>query len=360
MTSPRILTSIHEVLRTIPEVLGFTPTESLVVIPFSGGPSSAMIRVDLPQPAGDDAEHFSHAVLEHVLRLGDVERVFFAVFTSKAHAGEIAPYTIELETLARQSRRLGLHIVGGACVAGDAWSEYWGARGGPRDEVVSALAPVIPADVSEATEIASAPEEARSRVEELLAEHARLAEITDDEVLCAWNLYLDGARWLDPEYEPILVALVSRGLRRLRTLELIVANGALGSEICERVEAIWLDLAENMPEAELTGLTEVFADFIPADLARVDRAISALRSIASHVSEREARGALAALAWLTCLAGRASIASEYARRALRAGHHALAAQVLERIDQGYVPGWVVGSGCAGPGRYSELDDSVPE
>jgi hypothetical protein len=356
MTSPRILTSIHEVLRTIPEVLGFTPNESLVVIPFSGGPSSAMIRVDLPQPAGDDAEGFGHAVLEHVLRLGDVERLFFAVFTEKAHAGNIAPYTLELETLARRSKRLGLHVVGGACVASDAWSEYWGARGGPRDEVVSALAPAIPADVAEAIEIAPAPAAARTRVEELLAEHAHLAEITDDEVLCAWNLFLDGARWLDPEYEPILVALVSRGLRRLRTLELIVANGALGSDISERVEAIWLDLAENMPESELTGLTEVFADFIPADLPRVERAISALRTIASHVSEREARGALAALSWLNCLAGRASIASEYARRALRAGHHALAAEVLERVDQGYVPGWVVGSGCAGPTRSAVAED----
>lgn len=348
MNPPRILTSVTDLLRTIPEVLGYEPPESLVVMPLSGGPGGAMLRVDLPERSGDETDEYCRIVLDHVLRLGDVERLYLVVFTNHPFVGELAPFTLELETLARHASRLGLEVLGGACVAADTWSEYWGPGSGPRDEVRSELAPAIPHDVTEATEVHPAAEDARVRVAELLEEHAHLAEITDDEVLCAWNLFLDGARWLDPEYEPILVALVTRGLRRLRTLELIVANGAFGVDISERVEAIWLDLAESMPDTELTGITEVFADFVPADLDRVGRAISALRSIASHVSVREARGAFAALAWLCCCAGRASLASEYARRALRAGHHPLAADVLERSEQGYVPGWVLGAGCAGP------------
>lgn len=318
-----------------------------------------MIRVDLPKSQAQVAlEEYAAAVLDHVLRLGDAERLFFVVFTHETHVDGVAPYALAIDQLARQARRLDFEIAGGACVAESHWSEYWGSERGPRSEVESELAPLIPHDITEATEIEPAAQAARERVAELLAEHEELAEITDDEVLCAWNLFLNGARWLDPEYEPILIALVSRGLRRLRTLELLVANGLFGSDIAERVEAVWLDLADEMPETELTGLTELFSDFVPADLHRVEQSSAALRTIVSHVDDAHRGPALAALAWLNCGAARASLGQEYARRALRLGHHPLAASVLAKVDDGYVPGWVLGAGCAGPGV--DLDGDVAE
>lgn len=348
MNEPLTLKTLPDLLRAIPEMLGFVPQECLVVMPLNGRFGGTLLRADLPKSPDQAADvSLSTSVVDQLLRLGDVDGVYLIVFTDEPANTVLPPYVFTLARLADFVRMNGIAVRAGVCVASDRWVEYWGDGSGSRDEVHSLVHDALPRGLPELATIPPAGAAARERVAALIASQRDLAEITDDEVLCAWSLLLEGANWLDPVYEPILIALVARGLARPRTLEMLVADGVFGTETSERVEAAWIEFSEQMTDTELIGLTEVFAEFVPADVQRVQQAILALRSIAAHLEGAARAQALSALAWVYLLCAAGSYAQAFAREALRGGDHPLAVNVLELIDEGYVPGWVDGASVTG-------------
>ncbi|MBN9187980.1 MAG: DUF4192 family protein [Microbacterium sp.] len=69
-------------LSLVPHLLGFHPTRSLVLVPFSGRRSVGAMRFDLPSAAGaDDVERIASTCIGMVCRLPDANAVALVVYT---------------------------------------------------------------------------------------------------------------------------------------------------------------------------------------------------------------------------------------------------------------------------------------
>ena len=77
--------SAAQFLALVPRMLGYRPTQSLVLIPFAGSRSLGAMRVDLPaDPASVDAA--AATVLGMVCRLPEADAVVAVTYTDESFA----------------------------------------------------------------------------------------------------------------------------------------------------------------------------------------------------------------------------------------------------------------------------------
>ena len=117
----------EDVLAVVPVVLGFEPTESLVMLTFGSDPPFHA-RVDLPER--DEAVAEMAASLVEPARERRVPRVFLIVYSSRDLFADRA-----LEHTARALRRVGVAVIDGLRTDGCRWSPVPGRPGVPPDGV---------------------------------------------------------------------------------------------------------------------------------------------------------------------------------------------------------------------------------
>lgn len=113
-TDRRVLTfrTPEDVLAAVPVLLGFEPSESVVMLTF-GGRETFHARVDLPPP--EEIDEAVGLLLDPALAHG-VERVLFVVYsTGLSHAGEV------LERLGLAFTAAGVRVVNALRVDGARW-----------------------------------------------------------------------------------------------------------------------------------------------------------------------------------------------------------------------------------------------
>ncbi|MFD2674060.1 DUF4192 family protein [Gulosibacter bifidus] len=404
MNAPIKIANVRDIVTNIPRLVGYFPENSLVFVPVSGKHAGALVRVDLPSrfardglengngncasntlettpsesvtpadDAGADARQaFIAAVGEHILKLRDCTAVLLCAFTQVsarcAACGELSeclqrpdcctllPGERLIDEFETYFDAAGIRTVSAVVVTPTTWYDYWSVEQGPSSDATSAFDTARAVSFAQHASIPKASEEAIANVAELCEQQTASTMPSDDEVLCAWNLMVDGSAWISSTHQSTLLAIILVGLQRARLVDLVLANAAYGQDAADELGRVWDVLRDEIPERELRGIATARTEYDPIDLDRTERASDVLKQIISHSPPQLVQSPLATLAWIEWCRGASSLAHYYSTEALRTGDEPLASLVYELVNRGEVPGWVDGSSCLGPVRDADVDE----
>ena len=134
-----------EFLSIVPSLAGFTPTESLVLLPFRGSRTCGAMRLDLPRDERH-LEEYADAAIGLVSRVDATDAVAVVVYTDDevqpTRDGLVLPFTIEVGELLQRADDAGLRIVDALCVSPSGWSSY--LDDDPELRVLDLAAPEVP------------------------------------------------------------------------------------------------------------------------------------------------------------------------------------------------------------------------
>jgi len=127
MTTVLRASSSSDFLRIIPSLAGFTPRESLVLLPFHATRTTGALRLDLPRHEVELSEYADTAVAL-VARVERTDAVALVVYTDdeaqSTRDGVVLPFAVEVEVVLGCASDAGLHIVDALCVTPSGWASY--------------------------------------------------------------------------------------------------------------------------------------------------------------------------------------------------------------------------------------------
>lgn len=352
-------------LSLIPRLLGFTPTQSLVVIPFADRRSLGAIRVDLPpHDPGAAAEAaiatVAGTVIGMVCRLDRASSLAVAVFTDASVADEL-PHRDLVEAVRTRADASGLDLVDALIVGSDGWASYLDADAPstPR-ELTQLHFPPPRADGSRddqaaGAHIENAPAPLRRKV-------ARSLRALEGAVIA---LYQDVSFTASPP-SPTAMRALEEFDDMPRLFEAIIRSPAANP--WEHAMLVW---ALDRPAVRDVALVQWTRDIVagqdavsaqqrwedgepyPTDLAatlwgegpqpdpeRLATALDRCREAVSVAPRRMQPGGLAACAWLSWALGRSTHAAVLAEQALAIDpHHGLADIVRSLVAAAHLPAW---------------------
>ncbi|MFJ6548969.1 DUF4192 family protein [Microbacterium sp. NPDC091676] len=319
-------------LGIVPALAGFTPRESLVLLPFHGTRSDGAMRLDLPDHV-IPVLHYAAAAVDLAVRVPGTDAIAVVVYTGDAaqHTpdGLVLPHAVAVDTLLGCAEAAGLRVVEALCVTPEGWCRYdeTDPQLHPLTDIVpppgaAALGDVSGDQFAGAALPAASAAEAR-RVARILRGldrtlgPERTAHAGEPQVIAAVALLDDIPAFLESVLEapdplpPLSTAALVWCLGRppvrdtaiaqwatdhrqgIRTMEAQLAFAAAGSPVPDDVGRVFLGRG-TAPDGE-----------------RLRTALRTVRQAAAQ-APREARpGPLTVAAWLSWALGRATHAGRY-------------------------------------------------
>lgn len=358
-------------LGIVPALAGFTPRQSIVLLPFRGKRTYGAMRLDLPR--GDvDVEEYADAAVGLVSRVEGTDAVALVLYTDDApqptRDGLVLPFAVEVDELLGCADDAGLRIVDALCVTPDGWSSYLHDDPEIRPLTDIAAAPVVPGvgDVSgdqlTGTELPHADLAEKERVGRALLdladlldhdEHGHLTGAENPQAIAALVLLEDIPAFFEsvleqPEHLPAfataaLLWCLDRPLFRDVALTQWATDLAGGVHTLD-AQLAFSESGETIPD-ELGG---VFLGRGPApDPDRLRLALSVVRLVAARAPRPARRGPLTAAAWLSWALGRSTHAGHYLALVREIDpDYGLAALLETMIGAAMLPEWAFRRGAA--------------
>lgn len=354
-----------DLLGLVPALAGFTPRDSIVLLPFHGSRTHGAMRMDLPDDAVDP-EEFADAALQILLRVPDVDAVAVVVYTAD-HAqhvpdGLLLPHVSVVDALLATIHDTGVHIVEALCVTPDGWGDYLEPEGDLRalreiptapdvpgvgdvsgDQLAGAVLPAADLaerervgralrDLDEALdrELRGAPFSGRENPQALAA-----AALLDDVPLFTEDLLEQPA-----DLPPFACATLLWCLGRPAIRDAMLVQWATDLAFGIRALKAQLDFS-SAQQAIPDAIGEVFlGKGARPDPDRLGCALHVVRLAAAR-SPRQARpGALTAAAWLSWALGRSSHAGAYVEQVLEIDpDHRMASLIGTMLSAAVLPEW---------------------
>ncbi|MBN9192491.1 DUF4192 family protein [Microbacterium sp.] len=376
-------------LSLVPHLLGFHPTRSLVLVPFSGRRSVGAMRFDLPSAAGaDDVERIASTCIGMVCRLPDANAVALVVYTDDSlhRADDSVPHRAFVRAIAARADACGIEVRDALCVGADAWTAYPDDGAAPRlgdlSEVAAPAAddlpPVRVGDQAAGAELPAVADEAAQPVAAALraldqavrtvcadvsAEpgaderaiatlgrldpHALTAACRLDELPA---LFEDVLAWDPSALAPFDAATLIWCLARpaLRDIALVQWCGTLADgEAALDAQLQWEGGADYPADLGM----RMWGEGTRPDRDRLSRALELARHAAALAPDAVRPGAPATCAWLSWALGRSTHAESFARRACELEpEHGLGEIVRSFVAVGHVPDWAFRAETGGRGR----------
>ncbi|MET2011445.1 DUF4192 family protein [Microbacterium chocolatum] len=376
-------------LSLVPHLMGFAPSRSLVVVPFSGGRSLGVMRVDLPGGEHDAVDRVSATVVGMVCRVSGADGLVPIVYTEErfADAGGM-PHRALLDAVARRADACGLAMPDALVVAADGWGsttlEPLPPEGFPLERIdvdaatpSGALAPR--ADGVSGAELPAVTAAERERIAHALTGLHRALRIlcgtgavdtahangsaggdadtgrdVDDlawarvdpaslMAACALDdvptLYEDALDWDPTALDAVPAATLLWCLARpsLRDVALVQwCSDIDGGDDALEAQRRWEAGEEYPPHLAM----HLWGEGAQPQPRRLVRALEVVRRLAACAPPDAAPGALAVCAWLAWALGRSTHAEVLARQALDLDpEHGLAEIVLSFVAAGHLPDW---------------------
>jgi hypothetical protein len=348
-----VATDTLDLLSHVPELIGFEPERSLVLITMSGSTTCGTFRVDLPDrpardkrgrpPKGVALAEYAATVVGMACRVRRADAVVPIVFTDDSCAGGTphAELFAELRTAAVSA---GFTVRDALFVASDGWG-HEGEAARPRDELDAAwrlrrldpdCLPVHdpPAREAELPEVDAAEiERTRSALDALRLEKRMPDPIWFAEFSAGWRTSAVG---------PASAALTARVFDDPSSRDVVLFTWMWGRTTGRRAWRFREQCATGAPVAdEEIAMALVGLGRMPRPSAQgARRGIELVRHVAARLPAAERAPCLASLAWLNWALGRGSVAGEYVRAAHEADPgYPFAGLVETLLDAGALPEW---------------------
>lgn len=364
-------TDSAEFLGLVPSLAGFTPRQSIVLLPFQQSRAHGAMRIDLPRDDADLDEYVDTAI-GVISRVTGTDAVAVVVYTDEhpQHTpdGIVLPSTIVVDELLDLAVDLGLRVVDALCVTPEGWSSYLHDAPVMRSNDDIPVPPSVPgiADVTgdqdagtalPIVDLAEKERVGRALIElsEVLA-HQRLglavarenpqaiaaATLLDDMPLFFEDL-LESPENLPPFATAALLWCLDRPRYRDVALlqwatDLPTGLRALGAQIAYAKSGVGVS----------DDLGQVFLGIGPRpDLDRLEDALTIARNVAARAPRASRPAPLTAAAWLSWALGRSSHAAHYLRQVSEIDPcYSLASLMNSMIDAAVLPEWTFRRGEA--------------
>jgi hypothetical protein len=338
-----------DLLIALPRILGYTPTESVVIQTFRSRRTAASLRIDLPDDLHADGHRaVADAIIRLISRVPGVDAVLIAVYTKEAWPSSVVPPRAALiESIVTRMASAGLGIVDALCCTGPRWASY----------LDSALAQEIGERLDQvgvyeheseqnqgAPPIAEAPPEHRARV----AAAASALTNDGDELERLWQWVAAAPLWSDaiestPSDIPdevvtaLLWSLRDKGVRDCALMHLAWGRAG-GVRAPHDTDSLHRGL--GVPQGSVLE-TFVGEGRVAPDGLRAEGAVRLLRHLVSLAPLPWQLAPLTMLAWFEWARGRGSAAGDYLDRALAIGPgYELARLFSQMVSMGRIPDWV--------------------
>lgn len=314
----------EDFLTAVPAMLGYQPSESVVIIPFAGTRTVGAMRFDLADD--EQAASVARTIVGMACKVATADALAVIVYGERGQTATIAP---EIEA---QARICGLGLVDSLYVT----TEGWGRPG-------EAPRPLAPAPehlaVAEGDQRAGAdlPEVAPERAEAVAAITPDVDNVLDgNDVL---DLIEDALTWdvdnLDAHTVAVAVALLNRPA--IRDIALVQwAHSIAVGEVALDAQIAWAEGVEY--PAHLASI--MWGEGPRPAPERLSAALDVVRHLAALAPEAGKPGPLAAAAWLSWALGRSTHAEVYAQHALSIDPgHGLSEIVRTFVIAGHLAEW---------------------
>lgn len=341
-------------LSLVPQLLGYTPTQSLVIIPMARGRSLGAMRVDLP-PNDADLDAVASSVMGMVCRIPQADAVVAVVYTV-ASARRGLPEGDLIDALRRSADSCGLGVTDALTVAGDGWGSHFSTEVRSLTELDTAMPPgdqASGADVPAASPaLVAGVAAATSSIEAALTVLCGIPSVGDPsgridptalEAACALDdlpaLFEDALGWDAAALDPMRAAVLLWCLMRpsLRDVALVQwSSDRAGGDRALDAQRRWED-GEDYP----ADLAEVmWGEGARPDPERLERALTLVRHVAGAADPSQTPGPLATAAWMSWALGRSTHAARFADAALKVdSRHGLADIVRSFVEASHLPDW---------------------
>ncbi|MFJ4173104.1 DUF4192 family protein [Microbacterium sp. NPDC089696] len=353
-----------EFLGIVPSLVGFTPVESLVLIPFHASRASGAMRLDLPRDEIDLAEYADTATAL-VARVERTDAVAVVVYTDddvvRTPDGLVLPFAVEVEAIIGCALDAGLRLVDALCVTPSGWAGYLddapllGDLGDldPGDREIPGVGDVS-GDQTSGADLPHADLARTERVGRALDHIATLIDRggepptphDDPQALAALVLLED----IPAFFESVLAApddLPAYAVAALlwcldRPLFRDVALAQWGSDLRGGIRTLNAQLAFADTGAPISAdIGDVFLGRGPTpDPDRLRRALAVSRTAAAAAPRASRAAPLTAAAWLSWALGRSSHAARYLELVRDIDpHYGLAGLLDTMIGVAVLPEW---------------------
>ncbi|MGF2950608.1 DUF4192 family protein [Microbacterium sp. YY-02] len=332
MTEKKVLKAegVGELVGAVTALLGYMPSQSLVIAPLAGTRATSAMRVDLPT----DAEVYPAMVAQvmgltcRVQGVTGFAAVIYTDGTDSEHEGLAA-------TLLSAASFIGLDVATVAFVTPTTWGEYFEGAARPLDTLPALPGPDLVRD-GDQTSGASLPV-----VDEALRVRIFNAPLPHPESVDACALFEDVLTWnveaLDAEKVAVLTGLVSLPIFRDVALAQWATTEGQGRETLAAQKAF----LNGAPIADEVGGVILGQGSRP-EVTRLQGALAVCRIAAAHApTEESAAALLTACGWLSWALGSSTHASFYIDLARAADPTLSMADLMaELVAQGMLPEWV--------------------
>ena len=358
-------TDSADFLALVPALAGFTPRQSIVLLPFQRSRAHGAMRIDLPR-VDVELDDYVDTAIGLLSRIPGIDAVAVVVYTDESpqHTpdGIVLPSSVVVDELLALAADLGLGIVDALCVTSDGWSSYLhddpalrpngdipdapevpGISDVSGDQSAGAVLPVI--DLAEKERVARALHE----LSDVLAQQnlpghsderenpqAVAASLLLDDLPLFFEDLLDA-----PENQPPFVtAALLWCLDRPRYRDVALVQWATDCAVGLRALDAQLSYAVGGSSIP-SDLGEVFLGRGPhPDPDRLRVALTVVRNAAARAPRASRPAPLTAAAWLSWALGRSTHAAEYLQRATEIDStYSLALLLRTMIDAAVLPEW---------------------
>lgn len=327
MTTTIKAASAADFLGMVPALLGYVPTESVVLVLFKDNRTVGAMRVDVPRQ-GDDLHEYASTLTGYTVRKGDCNGVAAIVYTSRPHDERALAV---LNALLVRLNDHGMRPVDLLYVAGDGWGSLMqgGAPHPLTDLVEHPDAPPVQAGNQAAS--AQLPTINEAYAADVMSYVGTWAPDDATELLDLFELVTKDGRMLAHHAGRVIDVLDKPALRDIGLVQWTgdYARGELALE----AQLAWEEGVEYPADLAMV----MWGEGPRPDVTRLEHVRATMRELAAICPTS---GVLATLAWISWAFGRSTEADVYAEMALKANpEHGLAEIIRSFVNAGHLPQW---------------------
>ena len=375
----------YDFLALVPQLAGFLPERSLVLVAFRGNRTCGAMRFNLPDPTAPEKvlKRIATTLVGTLCKIPGVDALVPVVYTDDRIRAVVGlPQERFAEVLCARARLSGFLVRDALCVASDGWGSYFDpecpADGNPLSAIAaSEVHRSIPeaarqdlATLQSRADLPSVDPSMKERLSRRLARYQRLSarsgtvpelleltgDILDPVVAAEAALGFD-AEHLRLEDATALLFLVQGPACR----DQMMLQFAFGETVGRRTHALNLRYA-SLQRATGRSLDDIIGEEQSAghdgpharatsdlmlglgrdrpDPERIEQAIRLLKVLVALAPRKAKPAPLCMLAWLSWAMGRGSVAGIFVDQALAVDRHYGMAELLNTVfASGHLPDW---------------------